>query len=291
MAKTDAEILKAGKDTAQIKKDREALERIDTEIRRLQPDRGFTQTATNSAAIEKLKADRLQLLRVAGADNAQVLAEQERRADQVSAADVAAAQNRDRIATGFKQGSATAEEMIGKFGELNASQGQIDTNLQRLDANQISDTGADNADILARRRAALEGIGGAEEGALRSKAMQEIGRNEEMQRRRMGAISAATGVRGGVAAAQQLGALQEGNQQRAGFERDLLLAQRGARMEALNALESSVAAKQQADFQRQTARVGIQQFNASQQLAEKELMRSNASNWLERCCGFSCAGC
>lgn len=121
---------------------------------------------------------------------------------------------------------------------------------------------ADVADILARRREALGGLSSKEQMAQRDIAKQQIDRQTETARRRLASIQASTGLRGGVAAAQQASVLQEGMMQRSQFEKELFLENERLKRDALSAFESSVTAVEAEERSRKL--FNIQQQNREQ---------------------------
>lgn len=191
----------------------------------------------------------------------------------------------------IQTGVGIGKELIGDLGRAGAET-QVGTGLGRADVEGISaealrqGRSSDIADIIARRRAALGGFTGEETEQRRARAGQEIARQTQGQRRQIAALQAAQGVRGATAASQQIGALQQGIQTRAEFERDLFLANEEAKRSALSAFEQSVTSAERSEFERQAAgaelqkfnilqRSQAQQFNLGQELREKELQRQN----------------
>lgn len=170
----------------------------------------------------------------------------------------------------FDRGITRGEQLIGK-----GSLGRVDTNLDKIDTRFDENTSADMQGILAKRKESLKGLSSEESLAMREQAVQNIGRNEETNRRRLSSIQAGLGVRGDTAATQQAGVLFQGMQNRANFERDLILQNRQIKADALNSLENTVRGNESQSNLAKQGNVGIQQFNAGQQLQELELQKYN----------------
>jgi hypothetical protein len=127
----------------------------------------------------------------------------------------------------------------------------------------------DISDVIARRRALLGGLTGEESQAARDIATQNIGRETQGRSRQLAALQGRAGIRGGLAGAQQAGVLESGAEQRANFERQLLLENRGAQERALGAFEQSVGSAEANEL-------GRQQFNLSQSARERQAQLSTA---------------
>jgi hypothetical protein len=186
--------------------------------------------------------------------------------DPAAAAKLQAQTSREgRISSALSAGKAKGEEFIPT-----GSLGRIKEEVGRLKEGQF-ETGpsADVQEILKRRRAALEGFSGKETEERRAKGVEEIGRASEQQRRRLQAIQARTGVRGGTAAAQQAQGLQQALKGRADFERDLFLANEQAKRDALSSYEGSVLASERSEFEKKSANVSLSQFNLQQAAQER----------------------
>jgi hypothetical protein len=169
----------------------------------------------------------------------------------------------------FQAGLQKGKELIGEgsLGRLmkpGEKLGRIETDIRQGRSEDIQE-------VIERRRGQLGGMTKEEESILRTRASEQIGRSEEMQRRRLAAIQAQAGVRGATAASQQLQVLTAGQKARTEFERDLALEQRRMQTEALGRFEQSVSAAEASEFQRQTSQVQVEQSNLAQQLREKEL--------------------
>lgn len=104
---------------------------------------------------------------------------------------------------------------------------------------------ADLADIIARRKEALEGLSGNEKSALRDQALESVRLSEQGALRQLRGIQGAQGLRGGLAGAQQASVLSDFARQRAGVERDIYLQDVLDRQNALTQLEQTLGAEQQ----------------------------------------------
>lgn len=102
-----------------------------------------------------------------------------------------------------------------------------------------------------------QGLSAEELQGNRDKAKEEINRSTQLQNRRLQALQAQQGIRGGTAGAQQLSIMQQGEDRKANFERDLFLQDRNARMEGLANLTQVQMANQQAA--REQERFNLQQ--------------------------------
>lgn len=200
---------------------------------------------------------------------------------------------RERIRGDIQAGIGLGKEIIGE-GSLGrqTETGQVSTKLGRATTRDVTEglgrtttqfrqgRSSEIADILARRKENLQGLGRQELQAERDRAGQEISRQSESQRRQLAAIQARTGVRGGTAAAQQLGAISAGAQTRANFERDLFLKNEQIKREALGQFETSVSAAEQSEFGRRAAGAELEKFNLGQQFRERGLQSENISRQL-----------
>lgn len=95
---------------------------------------------------------------------------------------------------------------------------------------------ADIKSSLEVLRGQLGGFTAPELQAQRDIAGQGINRATELARRRLGAAQARAGVRGATAGQQQAGVIQQGIQQTADMERQLMMGQRGEQARAATAL-------------------------------------------------------
>ena len=152
---------------------------------------------------------------------------------------------------------------------------RIGDELGRAETEFKSGRSDDIQSVIEQRRGQLGGFNEDEERIIKARGEETIARGEEMQRRRLSAIQAQAGVRGGTAANQQLQVLLQGQQQRTEFERDLTLENRRLQTESLGAFERSVQAAEQSEFARKQATVGVEQINLAQELRERELQQFN----------------
>lgn len=165
---------------------------------------------------------------------------------------------------------------VGKDLVKSGSLGRATTGVSqgRIDENAIDPSrSVDMQDIIARRRENLEGMTKEEMQMSRDVGKEQIDRQTEGQRRRLQMIQAASGVRGGAAAAQQLQLMQGATQTRAEFERDLFMNNLQMKRQALNAFESSVTGAEAAEHQKKLAKLELQKFNIGQASREQELTR------------------
>lgn len=95
-------------------------------------------------------------------------------------------------------------------------------------------------DILSRRRDLAEGLESVELGAAREQARDQINLATQQGLQELRAIQGAQGIRGGVAAGQQLQGIQQGQERLQDLERDLLVANIEARRRGLGDFESTV---------------------------------------------------
>lgn len=145
-------------------------------------------------------------------------AEQKRRSQELvdqfqSARDVDLAKGRARGQEEFGEGS---------LGRLNAERN------------------ADIANVIARRRAALEGFSPEERNAMESQAIGGINQSAQSALRQLRGVQGAQGLRGGTAAAQQAGVLQNAANQEAQARQNLFLQDVAARRGALDSFEQGV---------------------------------------------------
>lgn len=101
---------------------------------------------------------------------------------------------------------------------------------------------ADIADVIARRKAALQGFSGEENTALREQMAQAQARQEQGALRQLRGVQAQQGIRGGLAGAQQAQQLAQNQAQRAAAERELFLQNIAQRQQALGNFEQSARA-------------------------------------------------
>lgn len=99
-------------------------------------------------------------------------------------------------------------------------------------------------DILAQRRAQMQGLTPEEQSALEQQALGGISTGTQTALRQLRGVQGATGLRGGGAAAQQAQILQEGQKQTAQAQQDIFLKNIAARRQALSEYEQTVQAEQ-----------------------------------------------
>jgi len=130
--------------------------------------------------------------------------------------------------------------------------------LGRVDANKS----AEIQDILSRRQANLDGFTPQEQEAMRDQNMRSIVQSQQAGSRDLARNQARSGVRGGLAAAQQQSFQAATQGQIADQERQLFLSQIGQKRDALDRFEGSQRTTEQ-DL------LGRQQFNLDQGAREK----------------------
>lgn len=130
--------------------------------------------------------------------------------------------------TTLKGDIATGQELFG--GDFAAGK------LGRLEAGPSADV----QDIIARRKAGLEGLSAEENQAIRERGSQSIDRSTQASLRQLRGVQGATGQRGGSAVANQARILQAGQGAKANVERDLAIQNIGVKSQALGAAESSI---------------------------------------------------
>lgn len=118
-------------------------------------------------------------------------------------------------------------------------------------------------DIIARRRANLEGFTPTEMNDMRVNQMGSMLQTNQGLSRQLAAQQARSGVRGATAAAQQMGLANDLTKQQGALERQLFLDNINARRQGLDAFESSIGQAEASDLARQ-------QYN--QQQKQRELM-------------------
>lgn len=171
----------------------------------------------------------------------------------------------------FDTGVERGQQLIG-----DGSLGRVATSLERLNLNSFEEgRSAEMSDILERRRKSLSGLSAEEAMAERTKATQEMQRGEEGARRKLSGTQAQLGVRGDSAATQQLSVMAQGMQNRANFERDLIIANQQIRTQALDSYEAGVRGSEASERAAKEGNLQISQFNAAQQLREVELQKFN----------------
>jgi len=170
----------------------------------------------------------------------------------------------DNIGRDIDKGREVGRDLIGEgaLGRLTQGQATIDT-------------------VQQQRLSALNGLNADELGAARSRAIEGIDTANEGALRRLKATQASSGVRGASATAQQASVLQEGVQQKADFEQDLLLQNRGVQNEALAALESNVQfdldAQSREKFAELSTGLGFAQIGSQERGAQAAIQAQLAS--------------
>lgn len=109
---------------------------------------------------------------------------------------------------------------------------------------------ADVADVLARRKAQLQGLSAPENTALREQMAQKLAQSQALAQRKLAGAQAAAGVRGGLATAQQAQVGTEAQRARAEAERQLFLENIAQRQAALDKYEASTRAAEQEEIGR-----------------------------------------
>jgi VIT1/CCC1 family predicted Fe2+/Mn2+ transporter len=117
---------------------------------------------------------------------------------------------------------------------------------------------SDVGDIIARRRAALAGLTGEESNAMREQELAGITQSEATAARQLRGAQAASGVRGGLAGAQQAALIQQAQNKRAELERQLFLENIRQKQAALGAFEGTIGQEAQQARQRELAKLGIE---------------------------------
>lgn len=120
----------------------------------------------------------------------------------------------------------------------------------------------DIENVLQKRREFAQGLTGEEMAGQRDVATQNINQATQTQSRELRAAQARAGLRGGTAANQQMQVLAQGAQQKAEFERDLMLRNREAQIQGVGELEASAT--------------GVRKFDLAQAAAEKQAVATGA---------------
>lgn len=126
-----------------------------------------------------------------------------------------------------------------------------------------SERSQDINDVMARRRANLEGFTAEEQNAMRDTNLKAIQQAAQGQMRSLRRDQARSGVRGATASAQMAAAQKANQGVIADQERELFLKQMDARRQALGQFEQSATGAEAQDLARQ-------QFNIAQQNKEKQ---------------------
>lgn len=177
----------------------------------------------------------------------------------------------------LQRGRARGQELFGEgaLGRVEAERSKEISDIlgRREDIAATAGTRSeDMADIVARRRAALEGMAAPEAQVLRQQALQQIGRGEESALRRLRGVQAAQGLRGGTAAAQQVQLLAQGQAARTQAEQELFLQDLAQKKAALGAFETTVTGAEATEFGRQQQAMAAHEA-AVQQARQDELNR------------------
>ena len=140
----------------------------------------------------------------------------------------------------FEEGRKRGEEIFGegKLGRVNATRS------------------SDVADIIARRKDAMNGLDSQEQQALREKAINEIGGNQTTSLRSLAVQQARNGVRGPVASSQAAKVIADSNSAKTGAERDLYLKNIDLKRDALNSAEKSIRDAETDELGKQTYNIG-----------------------------------
>lgn len=120
---------------------------------------------------------------------------------------------------------------------------------------------AEVADVIARRKANLNGFSSEEQGAMRDN-QRSLDQSTQGQIRQLKGQQAAAGVRGPAALAQQGQLVQQNQQAKADQERQLFVSQIAERRNALDKLEGSTNDARKEEL-------GRSQFNIGQKNKEK----------------------
>jgi len=159
----------------------------------------------------------------------------------------------------IEAGRDLGKDLIGNLDRLDPSRAQeiADIIAQRQAiAGTAGQRSSDVEDIIARRRAALEGFSAPELNVLESRRLEDIGRAEETALRRLKGVQSEQNLRGGLAGAQQSSLLQEGARQRAALGQELFLGNIAERQRALGEFEQTVGGAESGEFQRRQEALG-----------------------------------
>ena len=119
-----------------------------------------------------------------------------------------------------------------------------------------------------------KGMSAEELQANRDKAKEEINVSTQLQNRRLQAIQANQGIRGATAGSQQLGIMQQGEDRKADFERELFLRDREARIQGLNNLSTVQQYNQENQVEQE-------RFNLGQAAQEKYDLSQSALSFAQ----------
>jgi len=131
-------------------------------------------------------------------------------------------------------------------------------------------------DVIGRREASLEGFTPQEMQAMRENQNLTLDRNQQAAMRALRGSNAASGVRGGVAAAQALKLAGAGQQAKAQNERDLFLQNIGQKQQNLGAYESSLRGAETEELNRGAS--ALNALEASTNAAREEEIKRQTFN-------------
>lgn len=166
----------------------------------------------------------------------------------------------------------------GAFGRLDTA---TDPRLQALTLARQKDISSygrsgDIQDVLARRRANLQGMTPEELTAQRESTIPQILQQQQGQQRLLASQLAAQGVRGPAAIAQLRTAQQSAGKQMTDNERNLYLQNLAMRREALGGFEGSARAAEGEDFSRtQAMKAALEGLTQKQVADEQERQKFN----------------
>lgn len=121
-----------------------------------------------------------------------------------------------------------------------------DGSIGRVDANRSKEI----ADIIARRDAESKGFSDEEQNAFRAKNQVDINQSLAGKMRALKVAQAQSGVRGGLASAQQARVVSDSNKDNVTNERELFLKNIDARRQGLNSYEQSVGGARKDELER-----------------------------------------
>lgn len=133
-----------------------------------------------------------------------------------------------------------------------------DNSLGRVDAERSAEVG----DLIAKRKERLSGYTPEEENDMRDKLNEETNRGMATTMRAVRGAQGASGVRGGLAAAQQVQVALDAQRSRTGAERDLAINKVAERARALDSLDGAISKARADELDRQ-------KYNISQANKEK----------------------
>jgi hypothetical protein len=119
--------------------------------------------------------------------------------------------------------------------------------LGRIDADRSQEI----KDLIARRNSESNGFTDEEQNAFRTKNQVELNQSLAGKMRALKIAQAQSGVRGGLATAQQASALKDANRANVTNERELFLKNIDARRQGLNSYEQSLGSARKDELERQ----------------------------------------